>query len=155
MDFERYEAKVRRFLADHLDSVAIQKVRRNLPLTPVDLAALEQVLAGSGIGNAEHLARARDGGLGIFIRSLVGLEREAVVAALGEFVNDRSLTADQIEFVRMLVEQLTERGTMDLAALHESPFIDIGPHGPEDVFPEARVARLITLLDDIRRRAAA
>ena len=37
--------------------------------------------------------------LGLFIRSLVGLEREAAKEALAGFMDGRTLTANQIEFI--------------------------------------------------------
>nr|WP_221983879.1 type I restriction-modification enzyme R subunit C-terminal domain-containing protein [Rhizobium laguerreae] len=36
-------------------------------------------------------------------------------------------TADQIEFIDMVIEHLTEKGVMDPGLLYENPFIDIAP----------------------------
>ena len=74
LDYERFKAKVRDFLAQHRDHVAIQRLHRNQPLTATDLAELERILIESGIGTSEHLHRARveDDGFGLFVRSLVG-----------------------------------------------------------------------------------
>ena len=94
-------------------------------------------------------------GLGLFIRSLVGLDREAAKRAFNVFYSDASLTANQIEFVNMIVDYLMERGVMDPRLLYESPFTDMNPLGVQGMFGEANAARLVTILDDVRKRAAA
>ena len=58
-DFEKFRAKARAFLREHQDHVAIHKLRLNRALTTADLVELERMLAESGIGAAEELARAK------------------------------------------------------------------------------------------------
>jgi type I restriction enzyme, R subunit len=156
MDFARYKAKVKQFLLEHLDHIALQKVRRNQALTATDLADLESMLAKSGIGSADNLeeAKTESHGLGLFIRSLVGLDREAAKQALGEFASGAALSPDQIEFVNLIIDHLTENGIMDPSVLYVSPFIDINSHGPEGVFPEDKVTKLVAMLTEVRQRAA-
>jgi len=78
-DFEQFRAKARAFLRDHQDHLTIRKLRTNRTLTAGDLAELERMLAQSGIGGEEEIARAKteSHGLGLFVRSLVGLDRGA------------------------------------------------------------------------------
>ena len=40
--YERFRAKARVYLREHEDHVALQKLRRNLPLTPTDLDELDR-----------------------------------------------------------------------------------------------------------------
>ena len=96
-----------------------------------------------------------DGGLGVFIRTLVGLDREAAKQAFTDFLSDKALSADQIEFINIIIDHLTERGTMDPALLYESPFTDLNPLGVQGVFGKERAAKVVNILSDIRRRAAA
>src|ERR1017187_5863627 len=100
-DFERFRAKARSFLLAHQDHVAIHKLRMNRALTSADLAELERMLGDAGIGGPEQINQAKETshGLGLFVRSLVGLDREAAKTALGEFLAGKSLAANQIEFV--------------------------------------------------------
>jgi type I restriction enzyme R subunit len=44
---------------------------------------------------------------------------------------------------------------MDPGLLYESPFTDINPQGPEGVFTSEQVDNLVSLLQEIRARAAA
>jgi type I restriction enzyme R subunit len=95
-----------------------------------------------------------EGGLGVFVRS-VGLDRTAPMRALDTFIQGRTLTAHQHEFVDMVIDHLTARGVMDPRLLYESPFTDIDPLGVAGVFEEADVVKLIHTLRDVEGRAAA
>jgi type I restriction enzyme, R subunit len=156
-NFARFRDKARAFLRSHLDHVAIQKLRRNRPLTATDLVELERMLLENGIGTAEEIARAKDEahGLGLFVRSLIGLEREAVREALEGFVQGRTFTANQLEFISMLIEHLSEHGVIDAGRLYESPFIDLAPAGPEALFGDAATDALLQTIEMAARNADA
>jgi type I restriction enzyme R subunit len=155
--FERFRAKARHFLKAHEDHIAIHKLRTNEPLTPMDLAELERMLAESGIGTPDDVEKAKteSAGLGVFVRSLVGLDREAAKKALGTFVTGKTLRANQHEFVNLIVDQLTEQGTMTSDLLYESPFVDLSPHGPEGIFTAREIDELVQVLADVHSRAVA
>ena len=113
----KFRAKAQAFLRAHQDHVAIHKLRMNRPLTAADLAELERMLAESGVGAAgrdpasgRRIARA-----GLFVRSLVGLDRQAAKEALAGFLTGKTLGANQIEFVNLIVNHLTEHGVMEPA----------------------------------------
>ncbi|SCE88739.1 type I restriction enzyme, R subunit [Micromonospora viridifaciens] len=154
-DFERFRAKARDFLRKHEDHVALQKVRRNRQLSPTDLAELERVLAESGVGAADDIEHARQSadGLGLFIRSLVGLDRQAATEAFSEFLDGRNPSRSQMEFIHMIIGHLTKNGVMDAGLLYESPFTDIAPQGPDGLFAEADIKRMVAILDSVRATA--
>jgi type I restriction enzyme R subunit len=129
----------------------------NKALSAVDLTELERMLTESGVGSAEEIARAKEesNGLGLFVRSLVGMEREAAKQALSGLLTSKTLGANQIEYVNLIVDHLTEHGAMDAALLYESPFTDIAPQGPEGIFTSAQVTELVSLLCSVRAQAAA
>jgi type I restriction enzyme, R subunit len=155
--FEKFRDKARAFLRSHQDHLAIHKLRMNEPLTAMDLQELERMLAESGGLNPEHLAKAKQDneGLGLFVRSLVGMEREAAKLALGAFAAGSALSANQIEFVNLIVDQLTACGAMSPELLYESPFTDLNPKGPDGVFDSAQVDELIRRISEVRARAIA
>ncbi len=157
MDFERFLAKTRQFLRQNENHLTIHKVRWNEPLTAADLGELEKMLIDAGVGTSDELDRAKreSNGLGLFIRSLVGLDREAAKRAFGNFLSGKATTANQIEFINLIIDHLTEHGVMEPELLYESPFTDINPQGPESIFSSAETNDIIRLLEEIRKRAAA
>lgn len=155
-DIGRFRSKVRQFLMEHSDHIVLQKLRTNEQLTRLDLDELERMFLEAGVAVGDDLDQMKaEGGLGIFIRSLIGLDREAAKAALGTFVADKSLNADQIEFVDMIIDHLTDRGVMEPGMLYESPFTDFDDQGVSGLFPMAEIHELISLLKDIRQHAIA
>ena len=156
LDMARFKDKARQFLKAHESHLALQRLRRGQALTPTDVVELERMLADAG-GTPELIQKAAEDkfGLGIFIRSLVGMEREAVAQAFSEVIAGTQATPDQIEFIDLIVSELTTNGVMDAGRLYESPFLDISPEGPEGLFPVAKVDRMVQVLDEIRLRAAA
>jgi type I restriction enzyme, R subunit len=156
-DFERFRSKVRAFLRAHENHLTLHKLRRNQALTAADLAELERMLIDSGTASADDLERAitEAHGLGLFIRSLVGLDREAATQALGGFVANKVLGANQLEFISLIVSHLTERGVMDAALLYEPPFTGLAPQGPDVLFTHAQVDELFGVLDQVKLMALA
>ncbi len=154
---ERFHAKVRDFLHRHDDNLALQKLRRNRPLTETDLSELEHLLVESGEFDEAALRRSIEEarGLGAFIRSLVGLERESVVEALSEFLDATTFSSKQIDFVKLIVDHLTHNGVMEPSALYDPPFVDHAPSGPEVLFPSERLNQLQIRLAEINARASA
>lgn len=155
--FERFRTKVRRFLRAHEHHPTLHKLRHNEPLTTADLAGLEQMLAANGIGGREEIDRARraSGGLGVFVRGLVGLDREAAKAALSSVIAKDAMTVDQCDFIHLVVTHLTGHGAMEVARLYASPFTDIAPQGPDSLFAPEAVDALVTALQQIQARAIA
>jgi type I restriction enzyme, R subunit len=155
-DMARFRMKARHFLQEHADHLAIRKLRMNEPLTAMDLSELERMFVEAGVAPESELHRIKqDEGLGVFVRSLVGLDRSAAKKVFASLLSDRSLSADQIEFLDMVIDHLTERGTMDARLLYESPFTDLSPLGIDGILGASNARRVIELLDDVRKRAAA
>jgi len=156
-DFARFKLKARHFLKAHEDHIVLHKLRQGKPLTPTDLSELEKMLLDAGVGEAEDIERARETshGFGRFVRSIVGLDRAAVSAAFSEFLAAAAATVQQIEFINMVIEHLTDQGAMDPALLYEPPFTDLAPTGPEKLFDEEKVARLVTRIRAINDSAVA
>lgn len=156
-DRTKFVAKARQFPKANEHHITIARLRLNQPLTASDLAELERMMVDAGVGTADDIARekAKSQGLGVFIRSLVGLDREAAKHAFSQFLSGGTATANQVEFVNLIVDYLTENGVMDPKRLYESPFTDVNPRGPEGVFSSVQVDQLVAVLTEIRERAAA
>jgi type I restriction enzyme R subunit len=154
-DMDAFRRKARLFLKPHENHIAVLKVKRNEPLTPTDLKELERIFLEAGVDETALDALQTDGGLLHFVRSLVGLDREAAKRAFTEFLDGRRLTADQLEFLGLVIDHLTARGVMDPKLLYEAPFTDFDRNGVEGVFEKSDVIRLVGILRAIEPRLAA
>ena len=135
-NWERFQAKAKAYLKQHEDHIALQRLRRNKPLTPDDLDALERMLIDSGVGEQADidLAREQSHGLGLFVRSLVGLDREAAAEAFGAFLDGTRFPADQIRFIDLIVTELTARRRRARPPLRIALY-DHAPTGPDEFRP--------------------
>ena len=115
------------------------------------------MLRDSGIGTPEDIERAKKDseGLGLFVRALVGMDRGAAKEAFAEFLAGKTLRPAQIEFINLIVDHLTEQGTMKLERLYEPPFTHINEQGVEGLFRHEEVDALVRVLNAVRRYAAA
>ncbi|WP_244892064.1 type I restriction-modification enzyme R subunit C-terminal domain-containing protein [Nocardia beijingensis] len=135
--------------------VTIAKLLRNKQITSADLSELEKIFLDNGFGTAEDIehAAATHGGLGLFLRSLTGLDATAAAAAFDEFHTGRNLTASQLHFLNLLTEYIRKNGVIEVGALYEQPFKGVAPTGPEDIFSEEDVDRIVEVVKNIRTTA--
>jgi len=153
-NFERFRAKARHFLQAHENNPAVHKLRQNEPLTPTDLADLEQLLVDGGIGTMSDVQRAAEisHGLGLFVRSLIGLDRDAAHRAFTTFFG-KPLSPNQSELLTLIVDHLEEHGMMAPSLLYESPYTDLNPLGVEGIFTGPDIDALFGILAEIGARA--
>ncbi|MGL4745394.1 MAG: type I restriction-modification enzyme R subunit C-terminal domain-containing protein [Dermatophilaceae bacterium] len=91
--------------------------------------------------------------LGIFIRTLVGLDRAAATEAFGRYLDRTTFSANQIRFITLIIDELTTHGSVEPGRLFESPYTDHAPTGPDYVFPGTDVEIIIDTLHHITRTA--
>jgi type I restriction enzyme, R subunit len=157
-DLAQYRKKVMHFLKAHEDHIALHKLKRNLPITSSDIEELERILFESGeVGTKEEFERScgKQAQLGVFIRSLIGLDREAAKAAFSEYLARNNRTANQIEFLNRIIDYLTQNGVMEPGRLYESPFTDYNPAGLDGLFNDADADGIVSILQSIQQNAAA
>lgn len=92
-------------------------------MTADDIAELQRILVAAGIGDDSTFEQAskRAGSFGMFIRSLVGLDRAAAKTAFAEFLDDKRSSKNQTEFVTPIIDELTERGVVDAGRVYRRP----------------------------------
>jgi type I restriction enzyme R subunit len=54
--------------------------------------------------------------------------------AQGEYLDNKTLTANQIRFIDFIIDYLTQNGVMEPGLLYESPFTDFSVAGLDGVF---------------------
>ena len=155
-NIERFNAKVRDYLNRQPDNLALQKLRTGKPLTASDLDSLQELLAASGAGSPEDFERAAHNadGLGRFIRSLIGLDRQATQAAFADFLTGKTATSNQIAFIELIIKHLTKHGTMQPELLYEPPFTDHAPQGFDSMFDGSQVNEIMNVIHGFNDTAA-
>ena len=123
IDIRTYREKVLDYLIEHSDNEVIHKIQRLEPITNEDLKALEKIL-WEELGTKEEYEQTTDiDNLAVFVRSLIGLSKEAVNEKFGEYLNGNVLNAQQQEFIRAIINYVRENGDISREDLIEkSPF---------------------------------
>ena len=101
-----------RYIEENKDHIAIHKLRNNIPLTQKDYEELERIFT-SELGTVEDYKREfKDTPFGLLVRRIAKMEYEAAAAAFSDFINDQSLTHEQIVFVRRSSTTLSTTATL-------------------------------------------
>ncbi len=108
-----YRKKVQRFINEHRDHVTIRRLRNNEPVSPTDVAALEDILFAEdgAIPRDEYEQLFGEKPLGVLVRSVARLSRKAAKEAFSEFLSKVPLHPDQMAFLDEVVEYLVKNGT--------------------------------------------
>ena len=156
-DFAQFRKKAQRFLFDNLADGIVAKVRSGEPITAADMGELQRVLVAAGIGDTDTFTQAseRAGSFGLFIRSLVGLDRAAAKRTFNKFLDDKRYSPNQITFVNLVIDYLTEHGTIEPGRIYDSPFTGIAPEGPEAIFPKDDVDEFFDIVRHLHDAALA
>ena len=137
-DLENYKKKAEYYIRQHQDHLVIAKLKKNQPLTHVDVEALEEILWHEVGTKQDYEQEFGTKPLGEFVREIVGLDMNAAKEAFSEYLTDANLDSRQIYFVNQIVEYIVHNGMMkDFSVLQETPFTDQG--SVVDVFTDMGV----------------
>ena len=140
---DAFRRKARVFLRPHENHIAVLKVKRNEPLTPTDLKELERIFLEAGVDEARSARCRPTAGLPRFVRCACRARPRGRQTCLCRIPGRPHPTADQIEFVDLVIDHLTARGVMDPKLLYEAPSPISTRNGVEGVFEQADVVRLV------------
>jgi type I restriction enzyme R subunit len=152
---QSYKDRVESYIRKNKNHLTIHKLQNNIPITELELIALEQILFDEDIVGTKEEYQKEYGAqpLGVFIRSIVGLDIQAANAAFSEFMQRGNLRADQMTFIKNIISFLEKNGVIDKAMLFEPPFTDVNDQGLLGVFDEADAHKVISILDKINLNA--
>ena len=156
-EFVQFRKKAQHFLAENLANDIVAKIRSGEPISADDMDEVQRVLVSAGIGDTDTFAQAsqRAGSFGLFVRSLVGLDRAAAKRAFARFLDDKRYSLNQLTFVNLVIDYLTDHGTIEAARIYESPFISVAPEGPEAIYVKADVDGFFDVLKQLHEVGAA
>ena len=133
------------------DSPALQAIRRGERITEEDLQSISSlVLAQDADLSLEDLKDyyPQATRLDLVIRSIVGLDSQAVEQHFKEFVQRHAgITATQTTFLRLLQNHIAKYGTIKIEQLYDAPFTTLDADGLDGVFPiEDQVDELLAII---------
>ncbi len=151
----QFRRKARAYIDAHADHVTLARLRQGKPLTPTDLDELQRLFAEADIATSADFDRIRAlPNLPDFIRSLIGLDRGAAMAAFNAALEGKTMSVQQIRFIEMIVDHLTTSGRMEPELLYAPPFTDSAPNGVSDLFGGTEVAQIVETLHEFWPRFA-
>lgn len=150
-----YRKRVESFIRDNKHHLTISKLTTNLPITVEELTALENMLFdGAERGTKEaYVKEYGNQPLGVFIRSIIGLDITAAQEAFAEFLNNGNLKADQVTFIQNIINYLNKNGTIEPSMLFEPPFTDINDYGLNGVFDDTSAYKIISIVEHVNENA--
>ncbi len=94
------------------------------------------------------------------LRSIIGLDTEAVDVGFTEFIHKHTeLTSQQLQFISILQAYICANGGLEVDRLYDPPFTSISSNGVDGVFEGKLIDELLTLIDrfnfpDVRGHSA-
>ena len=79
---------------------------------------------------------------------MIGPDGEAAQAAFAGFLDGKTATADQIQFVQLVIKYLARHGVMSPDLLFEPPFTNNAPKGISSVFDNAQAHAVIDVMNN-------
>jgi len=156
VDHKNFHAKIRAYLRNRTDQATIDKLYRNQPVTTAELELLEGVFIELGMATAEDLTWAAEqhSGLGLYLRTIIGMDPDSVRTTLDDFCRNRDFTRLQHAFLEKLVDFIAVNGVMEKPGMmYDPPFTDIHPDGPDGMFASAEVQQLAEVVRAIKQNA--
>lgn len=142
VDIRTYKEKVIDYLAENTNNPTILKIRNLEPISAEDLKELERIL-WEELGTKNDYEDTTDiDNLAAFIRSIVGIEQDAINEKFGEFLSGNIFNSQQQEFVKSIIDYVRENGDIDVNDL-----IEKAPFDNYDIIsmfgPQAQILRQI------------
>lgn len=150
-DLEAYERKIKQYILEHKNHIVIDKLRKNIKITKPELNALEEMLfEQSHLGGKEKFKEVfGELSLGLFIRSIVGLDAATAKDAFSKLIDDAGLNAKQIEFLNMIIENYIQNGIVTPGDLFDDPYTTIDTGGVIHLFGKEKSKEIEGIIEQI------
>jgi type I restriction enzyme, R subunit len=156
-EFRDYKAHISEYIQKHQDHIAIQKLRRNKLITLTDIESFAEMLEKEQVGTKEQFNKEfssnEENSFGIFVRSLVGLERSAAQDAFASLLQRTNLNANQIDFINKIIDYLSVNGVLEPGKLLDQPFVSLHHEGVYGIFDESTVDDIVSVVNSLKESA--
>ena len=154
IEFRTYRQKVIDFLQENWSLPVIEKIHKLEPLTEADMGELEDILWHKLGTKSDYDGEDYHGSLAGFVRSLVGLDQEAVNEKFGQYLTGTVFNSSQQEFIKMVINYVRENGEItrnDLVNSYPFKFLH-----PVQLFGDKMpiLLNVVTELEKLLTRAA-
>ncbi len=123
VEIRTYKEKVMDYLIENSSNPTIQKIKNLEPLTEDDFNALEDILWVKLGSKEDYYSISKLDNLAAFIRSIVGINQEAINEKLSQYLNNNTLSAEQMEFIYSIINYVRENGDITgQVVIEEAPF---------------------------------
>lgn len=122
-----YKQRIFDYLNEHKDLPAIQKIINMVQLERSDIVELENIL-WKELGSKEDYERYIEYGnllcgdqVAVFIRSIVGVDRQKALQKYSSFLSSHVLNSEQEEFLKTIIDYVCTNGDITPSALVNDP----------------------------------
>lgn len=147
-----YRKRLESLLEAHKHHLAIQKVRKFEKITDAELNSLVDIFMKDieEDDREEFKNYLTDHSLNLLIRTLMGLDKQAVREAFVEIERKHRLSDIQVKFLKEIVDSLSQKGLLELGDLYTGrQFKNIHDGGIDAVFEEDVVDEVFDILKRI------
>ncbi|HCN9589074.1 TPA: DEAD/DEAH box helicase, partial [Escherichia coli] len=155
IDFKLYRQQVQGALEPLFQqNPVLKKIRNGEPVTQNELDELAKLVLiqnpNVDIRALKEFYPQATASLDKLLRTIIGMDSDAVEVRFAQFAADNSLTSQQLRFLSLLKNHIRDYGTIEMRQLFEQPFTHIHNEGVTGVFPDiAQIARLQKIVEEL------
>ena len=113
LDIRTYKEKIMDYLYDNIDNPTIQKIKNIEKLSDADFDYLEDILWVKLGSKDDYFSISKIDNLAAFIRTIVGIDQEAINNKFSAYLNENVLTGEQKEFIYSVIDYVRENGDIE------------------------------------------
>lgn len=173
VDKEAYQRKIKQFLEENKNDLSIDKLRKNIKITENDLIRLEEMLLAQGSENSRELFTEimreelqkklgkeitdNDGNkIGIFIRSVVGMDKAELQKAFAKISNYSEFNFKQMTFIDEIINTISQNGILEFSSLQNNSRLEnIYSAGMVDLFGIDIAKEIKSVMENIKNNSVA
>ena len=114
------------YLLENSNNPTILKIKNLEKLNSYDFDLLEDILWVQLGTKEDYYKITKIENLAVFIRSLVGIEQEAINEKFGTYIKEHNLSGEQLEFINAIINYVRENGDIEAKnIINEPPFNNV------------------------------